>query len=134
MSAENDFEKLMRNLIPPQPARRKRPGFAAMGPDYACLLCPCGGDTLHHGKVDVYWRVEDSALATQTTVVPAGALTMRTDGKGNPSSRRGGMTIAFWCEHCDQTNVLEISQHKGSTLVNWNLSLAKPGDSGNRGD
>ena len=37
--------------------------------------------------------------------------------EGNPSGRRQGVTIRFWCEGCAQRSVLTIAQHKGATLL-----------------
>jgi hypothetical protein len=37
----------------------------------------------------------------------------------NPSSRRGGIAIRFWCEGCPFISELTLAQHKGSTEVEW---------------
>ena len=49
----------------------------------------------------------------------AAASSIDTDLKGNPSARRDGLAIRFWCESCDARPVLTIAQHKGSTLVEF---------------
>ena len=41
------------------------------------------------------------------------------DVSGNPSGRRHGMTIRFYCELCPSTPNLAIYQHKGTTYVKW---------------
>jgi hypothetical protein len=54
------------------------------------------------------------------------------DGSGNPSGRRDGLSIKFWCEGCKgvDEDILEltISQHKGSTLLGWRYSAKAPPD------
>jgi hypothetical protein len=54
------------------------------------------------------------------------------DGSGNPSSRRNGLSIKFWCEGCKgvDEDILEltISPHKGSTLLGWRYSAKAPPD------
>jgi len=83
------------------------------------LDCPaCGNGCLHHGEVVVYDRVEDDPV-TLVTRVGMGTKTEITNGKGNPSSRRHGLTIEFSCEHCSANPVLELQQHKGSTYLSW---------------
>ena len=101
------------------------------GVDHAVLRCPrCGGANLHHGGVAIFDRVKEDDPKTivttfcnrtiQTSVGP-------TKGSGNPSSRRGGLSIGFWCEHCDGGSdwrehgaiELTISQHKGETQMAW---------------
>lgn len=101
----------------------------------ADLLCPrCGADNLHHIGVTFYERGEDDATvlritqslqvygedrptSTTTEVVPAAR-------SGNPSSRRSGIAIRFYCEQCgggEEGKRLEltIAQHKGSTEIGW---------------
>jgi hypothetical protein len=76
------------------------------------LLCPnCGGGCTHHTVVDVYSRGED-AEATRTRVGDDEMAPI-----GNPSSRRSGLNIGFYCENCPQRFWLCIQQHKGSTYV-----------------
>ena len=80
------------------------------------LYCPrCGGDWLHHDKVEVFEREEDAE--TGLHVVVDGAVSLDTDLEGNPSSRRHGLKVHVWCETCPANSVLTISQHKGSTLI-----------------
>jgi hypothetical protein len=93
------------------------------------LCCPVCSDSnspdvstyLHHMAVTVYDRAEDTEETVRTRV---------TSGKGsisvipscharNPSSRRGGVVIEFWCEHCGGTYELCFAQHKGMTIVKW---------------
>jgi hypothetical protein len=85
--------------------------------------CPaCGGLNLHHEEIKVFCRKEDAAAVTETTVNALRSVTETTDGSLNPSARRGGVTIRFWCEDCHARPVLQIAQHKGSSLVSWDLA------------
>jgi hypothetical protein len=85
------------------------------------LVCPgCGEEYLHHGRVVVYSREEDSSLVVRTTIDGTALEQFQVENSSdNPSSRRDGLTIAFWCEGCDKTHELTIAQHKGSSLVRW---------------
>lgn len=91
--------------------------------DTSDLKCPgCGELYLHHGAVRVFDRREDSEVVDVTKVVGGLSSTHRvpSTGSGNPSSRRGGITIEFSCEHCEGPGfTLTIAQHKGYTLVGW---------------
>ena len=41
------------------------------------------------------------------------------DVSGNPSNRRDGMAVQFYCETCPSRPKLAIYQHKGTTYVGW---------------
>lgn len=96
------------------------------------LLCPCcGGEYLHHESVKVYDRNED-AKQTRVTMVGSTIAVATTDSErsGNPSSRRDGLSIDFWCESCSgydenkppaKTMRLHILQHKGNTYLRWEI-------------
>jgi hypothetical protein len=43
--------------------------------------------------------------------------------RGNPSSRRNGVVIRFWCEDCDVISELTLEQHKGNTLLRWRSTV-----------
>jgi hypothetical protein len=93
------------------------------------LLCPyCGNSYLHHIEVRVYDRGEDDDLTDVTRVKDGLAATHREPSLGcdNPSSRRDGVEILFWCEDCydpdkgnDSRVFLTIAQHKGNTVMGW---------------
>ena len=104
------------------------------------LCCPSCGDFfgLHHEVVEVWDRGEDQRKGTylrssSPLIVNAASdvdhvsgsdearVILQEDGGGrNPSSRRNGMIIHFWCEMCsDKSFELHISQHKGTTLLSW---------------
>lgn len=91
------------------------------------LVCPnCGNAFLHHGKITVFDRIgseyEDNP---KTLVVDVDCSKVTTQVKpsaktDNPSSRRDGLTIQFWCENCNFDNLrLHIYQHKGNTFIEW---------------
>lgn len=40
---------------------------------------------------------------------------------GNPSARRDGLRVHFWCEFCGDGLTLNIAQHKGVTLLDWTI-------------
>lgn len=90
------------------------------------LLCPrCGGNNLHHVDVQVFCRDEDAPESTCTTVMGTGEATMKmVDSRLNPSGRRDGLKVRFYCEtcsfcsHCNRL-ALTIVQHKGCTFLEW---------------
>lgn len=94
------------------------------------LHCPrCGGDCLHQDAVTIFNRDEDQEQLARIEVVGASAhvAIVPSNGSGNPSSRRQGLTIRFSCEGCggDQPgDVIEltVAQHKGSTELAWRFS------------
>lgn len=97
------------------------------------LRCPKCNDWggLHHGKITVFTREREDDKVMQCVVVDDTVSVFRTETDRNPSSRRDGLTIGFWCEHCsvidngddtyeiDATFELTIAQHKGITLLQW---------------
>ncbi len=97
------------------------------------LLCPCcGGENLHHEAVTIYDRFEDAPDVRVTTVEGNEFVssTVPNDTSANPSSRRHGVGVDFWCESCHgESNskpakftehfVLQLQQHKGSTYLDW---------------
>jgi hypothetical protein len=88
------------------------------------LTCPyCRGEYLHHGQVTVYDRREDAPRLTKTEVRDRTANITAIDNKdsGNPSERRDGVAVRFWCEHCDTISELTIAQHKGASLLGWRI-------------
>ena len=97
----------------------------------ANLLCPrCGNSYLHHRGVVAYDRSEDAETVLKTSV-EVGKTTVQLVAQadsGNPSSRRDGLVIQFWCENCgggdDGSSVIEltVAQHKGETEVAWRFT------------
>ena len=89
--------------------------------DTAGLLCPsCGNQFLHHSRVHVYSRLEDdSPRGVHASVSEHGVLQTDLDMRHNPSRRRDGLRIEFWCEMCEVKPKLTIIQHKGQTMIAW---------------
>ena len=88
------------------------------------LRCPqCAEFNLHHYKVEVFERGEDDPIVDRVTIgTRNGAFSLehsKDKGLKNPSMRRHGLTISFWCEHCDLRPILGISQNKGTTNFDW---------------
>jgi len=92
------------------------------------LLCPrCGGYNLHHEDVIVCSRkYDDGSDGISAKIDRHGVATIDGDPvTNNPSSRRSGLSISFWCENCMQDHnddsqfSLNIYQHKGSTYMEW---------------
>jgi hypothetical protein len=98
-------------------------GFSEYGAE---LLCPnCGHGYLHHEGVVSYDRGEDDALIMMTTVRGQRTSTFLTQNNAqNPSARRDGVAIGFWCEHCHQHWELTIAQHKGKSLCRWRFACS----------
>lgn len=92
------------------------------------LRCPdCGEVNLHQDRVEVWNRPEDADEGTHVVVVND-SVGVDPDMSKNPSRRRQGLSIEFFCEHCscnekgnldDKRYVLDIVQHKGTTYVSW---------------
>lgn len=83
------------------------------------LKCPdCKESYLHQGKVEVFNRIEDDTHGTHC-VVERDEVIVDRDISGNPSSRRQGILISFYCEVCEKVRKLSIVQHKGIALIKW---------------
>lgn len=101
---------------------------AAKVSQWGVLSCPkCNEDYLHQQNTTIFARGEDADWTTviaqdgenvQATPFPSRELM-------NPSLRRHGMLIEFWCEHChyeddEKPNYrLAIYQSKGITTIEW---------------
>lgn len=84
---------------------------------YLVLICSgCGGDCTHHEKVEIFNREEDSSVGTHA-VIEGSKVDVDDNLDHNPSGRRHGILIHYWCEQCETKSVLTISQHKGWTLI-----------------
>jgi hypothetical protein len=83
------------------------------------LVCPgCGHANLHHHEVEVFARREDR----ETVALTINAIDSYTDDgfpEDDPSSRRQGVAVKFWCEICKCLPELTVAQHKGSTSLGW---------------
>lgn len=90
------------------------------------LICPhCGDQYLHHEEVDIFNRAEDCKIGQHTHIPQStsGGVQVRSHLEGNPSLRRHGLRIEFWCEICQGRFSLCIAQHKGGTYLHWERSV-----------
>lgn len=99
--------------------------------DVRVLLCPnCGSTYLHQTDVAVFLRHEDEDQVKVVTVTDsAHEAVIANNISLNPSPRRYGLRISFWCEECDggatddepsnRVPDLAIYQHKGETYIEW---------------
>lgn len=87
--------------------------------------CPyCEGNNLHQTDVTVYQRAEDASNVRVTHIMDTGTLTSATvanHDSNNPSERRSGMQVHFWCETCEHKPIMAIFQHKGTTFIGWEM-------------
>ncbi len=92
------------------------------------FVCPgCGEWCLHHVQTDIYDPDHEDAVKgrhvqvnhPEPFAIEDTAVIVDSDLRGNPSSRRHGITIRFYCETCEAKPYLAIYQHKGTTFVNW---------------
>jgi hypothetical protein len=92
------------------------------------LLCPCcGSNEIHQFQYEIFQRREDKGEDDDYTLYTA------IDHWGdvikpsfeNPSDRRNGIRIFFWCEHCWETPSLVLFQHKGSENMQWHIHSKK---------
>lgn len=82
-----------------------------------CPICQC--DNLHQVEATTFWMdLEDSETGTFTKT--SKGVVKEVNDVQNPSERRDGMLIRFFCEHCSAEPELAIRQHKGVTYVEWN--------------
>ena len=90
--------------------------YEGFGAELACT--PCSFKYLNPEKAEVFECGEEATYGVHVTVADAKA-TVDTSLEGNPSARRHGLKIFFWCEGCKAKPVLSISQHKGNTYVDF---------------
>jgi len=94
-------------------------GLKSIKMEQDTLCCPCGCPQIHPFKTESFFRsAEDSEYGTHSTTNHNEARTDR-DMKENPSPRRDGIKIYFWCEWCRKNLELQIIQHKGDTIIGW---------------
>jgi len=97
------------------------------GLNESVLVCPaCDFDYMHQCGVEVFVRETEDADHGQHVEVDYGDnVEVGNDvstGDGNPSGRRDGIKLKFWCEDClNENNPYEliIQQHKGLEHVFW---------------
>ena len=98
--------------------------------EHGMLNCPyCQNLNIHQTKVEVFDREEDREDETYTVVeykrAETGLINDNVKNK-NPSDRRQGLLITFYCETCDDIPVLAIAQHKGITYIDWYANDSLP--------
>ena len=84
------------------------------------LRCPNCRDSesyLHHEYVKVFERACEDGATIETHVYKT--CTGQSVSHRNPSRRRDGVAIGFYCEMCPARLELTIAQHKGQTLLEW---------------
>jgi hypothetical protein len=92
----------------------------------AGLLCPeCKNPYLHHEAISVYEREREDAPSRVLTLgcsLRNPSRILETDERRagpNPSMRRNGIAIRFWCENCHSISELTLAQHKGTSELGW---------------
>lgn len=87
----------------------------------------CSSDFTHHGDVEVYVRDREDGESQITLVNAKSKKTalMRDELDANPSCRRNGIRIWFWCECCHEDFSITMAQRKGMTYV-FGLRFAEP--------
>ena len=107
------------------------------------LQCPrCKELYLHHCGISLYDREEDADYVMKTYVpvkfdgwtpkkseknsVDLAVSHIKAEASGNPSDRRGGVVIHFFCECCGDGIDLTIAQSKGHSWVEWRLNMRDP--------
>jgi len=84
------------------------------------LCCPeCGNMWAHHGAVTVYTRDGEDGKVTKIRVNPDGTVQQNVGKTSNPSSRRDGIAIQFYCEKGCIPREITIEQHKGLCSLAW---------------
>lgn len=109
------------------------------------VVCPnCTSGFVHHVGVDIYERHEDKDTGTHVSVfgidtddreshLNKASVVVDTSMTGNPSARRQGLVIHFWCEGCRAQLQLSVAQHKGQTLINFDVAEGCRGPMDNAG-
>jgi hypothetical protein len=83
------------------------------------LACPiCGETNLHHEALEWWWREREDA-PSQCEILGAVLEGQVADRSHNPSGRRNGLRIRFYCEFGCHVPPLDFAQHKGVTFVEW---------------
>lgn len=85
------------------------------------LLCPvCSENTgLHQQSAEVFFREDGADTGVSLKISEKGF--QPTPMGENPSPRRDGIRINFCCE-CGARSSLAIVQHKGQTIVAWEIA------------
>lgn len=89
-------------------------------PCFGC--CKYGDCNLHQIGYEIFDRGEDASEGNHIIFEDGITTVKRDELKNNPSPRRHGITIKFYCEQ-DQEHkfYLDIWQHKGNTFSSWRM-------------
>lgn len=85
------------------------------------LQCPnCKNSFLHHSFVQIFERVKEDGESNAIQIDGINSsgkflISMSENNQRNPSARRDGIIIGFWCECCSAHIEMHIAQHKGCT-------------------
>jgi hypothetical protein len=94
-----------------------------------CPYCEAEESYLHHDYIIVYDRDGEDGDVLETVFDANGIINKQEQHarrkSNNPSSRRDGVAIGFWCELCAKTTELTIEQHKGQTYLGWRRATYK---------
>lgn len=89
--------------------------FGNMGGILHCPKCD-HEENMHQMKVDVFQRLEDHKDGVHVAMLDRKVF-INSDIKKNPSPRRDGLTIHFYCSYCGTNSKMDIFQHKGNTFM-----------------
>ena len=91
--------------------------------DDGLLMCPnCDSDYLHHRWIREYEREGgEDGPSVANELYGTKFSNVNFDAERNPSSRRDGIRIAFYCEGCEAHVELAIAQHKGQTFLHMDF-------------
>jgi hypothetical protein len=85
--------------------------------------CPyCQSEFIHHEHIEIFNRRREDAdegmhISIYNQSLAVVVVFADTSMERNPSRRRDGIRITFWCENCPAHPVMTIIQHKGQTLI-----------------
>ena len=87
------------------------------------LHCPhCGDIYLHYVDIHVFNREKEDADKGLHCFIKGTSVSVDTNAcDRNPSERRNGIKIKFWCESCFKEAILDIVCHKGNIFVGWEV-------------
>jgi hypothetical protein len=84
-----------------------------------CLICQeCGHDIIHQRIVVVNVRRCEDGEHLRASIASGGCVDVRL-GVGSPHGRRDDVSITFECEGCGAMSRLNLTQHKGPTVIRW---------------
>jgi hypothetical protein len=99
----------------------QKTSYITLSDDAGQLMhCPkCGSGYTHQTRVDVFQRDIEDAKTGLRISIEGTTTNISRDMAHNPSYRRDGIIIYFWCEGCGEDHPgfsIIIVQHKGRTF------------------